>query len=109
MTAKISLAGPEGSQRLHGASQSRAIRCGHCRRGRTFRALLTERQVATEDAYSLVAKGTRDCDQQRRLAIAAGAVRYHQTELRAAGRHMKEPPNFAFLEGNTGYRVLQHC
>jgi hypothetical protein len=36
-------------------------------------------------------------------------MRYHQADLRAAGRHVKEPPNIAFLECNAGYRVLRHC
>ena len=108
LAAEVNLAVRQRSHLLNRASQTRAIGGGHSRRRRPFRALLTERQIAAQDAQARVAKRASDRDQQGGGAIAARAMRQHETAVRAGGRRVKKASHAFLLERDAIRRCLWH-
>ena len=91
-------AGDEVAHRRGRAAQSVAVGAGRGGRGRSFRAALPERQVAAQHRESGAGEGVGGGGEERRLGIAAGAVRQHEPAAARAFRAMQIPVDARLVE-----------
>lgn len=71
---------------------------------RTMGAKLAEGQVAAEDGEASLAEGVSEGDEERGLAVGAGAMGEDEAEFRGRGGAMEET-----LDGRIGGRVAELC